>query len=79
VVAAVAIERLAGNEPCGIVRQERGGDAHIIDADEAAPVAFALAMSSTASNSGIPDAALRPTCAHIILYVRKVKSGNASS
>jgi len=36
VVAAVDVKRLAGDEACRIVRQERGGDADVVDADEAA-------------------------------------------
>src|SRR5215475_10562551 len=36
VLAAVDIKRLAGDQARRVVRQERGGDAHIVDADEAA-------------------------------------------
>jgi hypothetical protein len=37
----------------GVVRQESGGDAHIVDAHQTAH-AFALALSSRVSNSGNP-------------------------
>jgi hypothetical protein len=34
-IAAVDIQRLDGDELGRIVRQEGGGDAHVVDADEA--------------------------------------------
>src|SRR5262249_61290869 len=35
-VAAVDVKRFAGDEAGGVVREEGGGDAHVLDADEAA-------------------------------------------
>jgi hypothetical protein len=35
-VAAVDVQRFAGDEPGGVVRHEGGSDAHVVDADEAA-------------------------------------------
>src|SRR5437899_9492508 len=36
VVAAVDVQRFAGNEPSGVVRKERRGNANVVDADKAA-------------------------------------------
>src|SRR5262249_28962154 len=35
-VCGIDIERLAGDEACRVVGEECGGDAHVVDADEAA-------------------------------------------
>src|SRR5215510_4856961 len=35
VIAAIDVKRFARHEPCCIVRQKGGGDANIIDADQA--------------------------------------------
>jgi hypothetical protein len=35
-VAVVDVQRFAGDEPGGVVRQEGGSDAHVVDADQAA-------------------------------------------
>ena len=58
VIAAVDIERFARDEARGVVSEESGGDADIVDADKTLRAgAFVLALSSSASNSGIPEAA----------------------
>ena len=57
VIAAVDVKCLAGDQPSRIVSEERGGNAHVVDADEFRAGAFAFALSSRVSNSGMPEAA----------------------
>jgi hypothetical protein len=44
VVAAVDVERFAGDQACGIVGQERGGRPDIVDRDEASRRRFRLRL-----------------------------------
>jgi hypothetical protein len=57
VIAAVDVERLASDQFGGVMRQERGRNADIVDAHEAAGGAFFLIFSNNAANSGMPEAA----------------------
>jgi len=42
VIVAIDVKRLAGDEARGVVRQESGGDAHIVDAHQTARRRFRL-------------------------------------
>ena len=44
VIAAVDVKCLAGDQPSGIVSEERGGNAHVVDADEAPCRCFRLRL-----------------------------------
>ena len=55
--ATIDIKRFAGDEPRCVVRKKGGGNAHVVDAHKLRAGAFPLALSSNASNSGMPDAA----------------------
>ena len=44
VIAAVDVKCLAGDQPSRIVSEERGGNAHVIDADEAPCRRFRLRL-----------------------------------
>ena len=57
VVTAVDIERLAGDELRRVMREERGGDTHVVDADETAGGCLGLGFVEKCAESGIPDAA----------------------
>jgi len=44
VIAAVDVKRLASDQPSGVVSEERGGNAHVVDADEAPCRRFRLRL-----------------------------------
>jgi hypothetical protein len=44
VIAAVDVKRLARDQPSGVVSEERGGNAHVVDADEAPRRRFRLCL-----------------------------------
>src|SRR6516225_5922723 len=44
VIVAIDVKRLAGDEARGVVRQESGGDAHIVDAHQTARRRFRLGL-----------------------------------